>query len=442
MKRLRKARSFWAWLLSLNFFGEILPVVLASILFAALVFHIFFETKDSSIVLTSPIQAIISDGVRNLGLLLAASIGWFFLHWRARIASQDAKTAEKVLTAEQFTRAIEQIANENSSIRLGGILGLEQIADTHEEECVKVARILSAYIRELAPRIKKEKEPKKLFDDISSMTQEVRKQDEKNIRKDEELLRKRRDIEAAVEILARIASKLTYEEQYNKRKRNLCDLRNTELCEFRFVEVDLSDFNFTNSDFTKAWLNNTNFTRARLNNTFLGGAFLDEANLKDARLDRATLNGASLKGTDLSGARLDYASLSGAKFKRASLLCAFLQNANLTGSVFCMANLSGAYLVNSDLSGTQLTDANISGAKFQGAKNMRQSQFDDAYYWEGFPPDMPDDPPDPSNPSKTWKLPPVLKTSKKEKQDLLEAMKRRDTPTIDEKEDPLRPQDQ
>lgn len=45
---------------------------------------------------------------------------------------------------------------------------------------------------------------------------------------------------------------------------------------------------------------------------------------------------------------------------------------------------------------------------------MRQWQFDDAYHWEGFPPEMPENPPDSPNPSKTWKLPLVREPFKKE----------------------------
>ncbi|MCY4034627.1 MAG: pentapeptide repeat-containing protein [Hyphomicrobiales bacterium] len=388
-----------------------------------------------------PLMRVEQNAIRNLILLTAGVIGWYFLYQRTKTASKNTEIAEQGLIVDRLNRATEQLASDKSSVRSGGILGLEQIADTYIKERRNIARVLSIYIKEFAPRIEKKEEPVKYVADMSSMVQELRKQAEKNIKEDAKLLRNRRDIESAVEVLARIASKLTYEDQYNKRKRDLCDLQDTELRKLRFVEVNLSDFNFTNSDLTLAWLNKANLTRARLRHAVLRGVFLDEANLKDAKLDRAMLDGANMRKTVLSGARLDYASLGDAKLKHADLRCAFLQNANLAGAVFNMADLSGAYFIDSNLSGAQLSGTNFSGANFQGAKNMRQTQFDDGYYWEGFPPEMPDNPPDLSCPSKTWKLPPARKPSEKEKQDLLEEIKQRDNPIIDEKEDPLRPQD-
>lgn len=416
------------------------------------------------------------EGARNLIYLFAALFGGYLLYRRTKTAEREAnisernariaeqnlkvaeqtakvteqtakateqntKTAEKNITDGQINLATQQLTSENSSTRLNGIFSLEKITDTHKEERRNIARILSTHIKEFAPNIEKNEEPIKYVDDMSSIAQELRKQAEKNIKEDAELLRKRRDIEAAVEVLARIASELTYENQYNKRKRHLCDLRDTDLRDFRFVEVDFSEFNFANANLARAWLNKANLTRARLRRTVLRGAFLDEADIRDAKLSGAFLDGANLRKSILSGAVLDYASLGGAKFEHADLRCAFLQEANLTGAVLNMADLSGAYLIDSNLSGAQLSGANLSGANFQGAKNMRQTQLDDAYYWEGFPPEMPEDPPDLSDTSKIWELPPVRKPSKKEERDLVEAMKRRDTPVIDEKEDPLRPQD-
>ena len=63
-----------------------------------------------------------------------------------------AMIAEKCLTTGRLTQAVKQIANEDSSVRLGGILGLEQIADVHEEERYKIARVLVSFIRKQAAK--------------------------------------------------------------------------------------------------------------------------------------------------------------------------------------------------------------------------------------------------------------------------------------------------
>lgn len=177
---LQKTQIFRLWWQSLSFFGQKLPSILASASFVVLLFHVSFEmwgvvceeirtsNSLSEIILTilkQMIQEIGSDTVRNLSLLLAASISWFFFYWRAKTADlnteaaeksaeatrKNAETAEKGLTTERLTRAIEQLAHEKPSIRLGGICSLEQIAKIHEEERKKIMQILSARIRELAP---------------------------------------------------------------------------------------------------------------------------------------------------------------------------------------------------------------------------------------------------------------------------------------------------
>ena len=417
-------------------------LLLAVGVFCILIAYLYYATiKEGNAFL----QAIDRDGARTLILLLAGIVGWYFLIARteaakqsAEAADQNARVAEQGLTTERLTRAIELLGEEKTSMRMGGIFGLEQIAESHEEDSRKIARILSAYVRELAPRIEKKEDRSNPPPDMHSMVQDLHRRIKEYNDESEELLRKRRDIEAAVEVLSRIASKLTYEDQYNKQKRYLCDLRNTELRDFRFIGMDLSEFDITNSNLTSAWLNNVNFARAILQHADFKWAHLDEACLIDARLDRVCLESTTLKKANLSGARLDYGSLRGAHFEYANLRCAYLQSASLIGAQFCGAELSGAYFVNSDLSGARLTDANLSGAKFQGAKNMKQKQFDGAYYWKGFPPDMPEIPPDRSE---TWKLPPVREPSEEQKQELLKAIKRRDSRIIDEKENPLHPQD-
>jgi len=83
------------------------------------------------------------------------------------------------------------------------------------------------------------------------------------------------------------------------------------------------------------------------------GANLSGANLSGADLDSAHLNSAYLSGANLSGANL-----SGANLRGADLTGANLRSANLRG-----ANLSVAYLIRADLT---------------GAKNLIQTQLNEA----------------------------------------------------------------
>src|SRR6266436_3782375 len=88
------------------------------------------------------------------------------------------------------------------------------------------------------------------------------------------------------------------------------------------------------------------------------GANLSGANLSGADLDSAHLNSAYLSGANLSGANLLGANLSGANLRGADLTGANLRSANLRS-----ANLSVAYLIGADLA---------------GAKNLIQTQLNEA----------------------------------------------------------------
>ena len=111
-----------------------------------------------------------------------------------------------------------------------------------------------------------------------------------------------------------------------------------------------------------------NLFRANLSGQWLVGDDLSDANLHVANLSHADLSRA-----DMGGAVLVDANLSGADMNGAILVGANLIGANLIG-----ANLSGADLIAVDLTGADLTGANLDGANLRYARNLTQSQLDQA----------------------------------------------------------------
>ena len=253
-RMLQKAQSLLLWIRGLSFFGELLPVLLAAFLSLALVFHISFEIRgimygaeNTSTVLKKITLVIASDKVRNLSLLLVASIGWYFLYRRTTTAEQNTKaaqqsvvTAEKGLTAERLTRAIDQLASDKPSIRLGGILGLHQIFEANEEERYKIIRILSSFIHDFAP--------------IDSDTRKIEKRS------------KHSDIEEAIKILATITAPLIADD-----KRRLFDLHHTNLSGLAFGVVDFSYFRLSGANFSNSFLYAVCFTGAVLDGVNFSG---------------------------------------------------------------------------------------------------------------------------------------------------------------------------
>ena len=192
---------------------------------------------------------------RNLILLMAGIIGWYFLHRRMEAIEQSTQTAKQGLTVERLTRAIEQLDSEKISIRLVGIRSLEQIAETHEEERTKIIQILAARIREIAP------------------PGPARKTEERH---------KHLDIEVAVEALANIAAPLSIN------KYLFCELQETNLSGLRFYGTDLSYFVLTDVDFSNTYFSGVDFEGAFFNGVNISGIEFEEFyGLDQEQIDKA-----------------------------------------------------------------------------------------------------------------------------------------------------------
>lgn len=224
------------WLRRLGFFlGQILPFMLASVLFVILTLHIFGICK---------VQAE-SDVVRDLGLLLAASIGWFFLYKRTRSVEQTTEIAERSLTTERFNRSVEQLVSKNPFMRLVGLRSLERIANAHEEERINIMEALSARIHELAPL-----------------------NHDPNLRKWQ-----RPDVKFAIEMLARIAEPLSKDE-----KNRYCRLENINLSGLAFERINLSYFQLIKVDLTASEFKEVIFT-----DTVLSFSIINDTNFVDCK---------------------------------------------------------------------------------------------------------------------------------------------------------------
>lgn len=395
--------------------GMVLPIFISIMLFAVLGSYIYFEVKEairevlhveiypSTIEYDCNLLEIIlkilketasmmgsSNTVRNLGLLLGASIGWVFLYWRTKIAKVDAEAAKQsAAIAEQNTRnhAAEQLVSENSTVRLNSVLILEKIAETQEEARDQIRQILATTVRTFAQ-----------VDDTQERTDGVQKDHEfSGSRKIFEGQQKnwREDIEAMVNALSRITA------LYPDEKLIVCNLQGTDLRGLSLFGVNLPNFNLsgvnlagvslTGANLARTYLFSADLSGARLDRANLSGTHLDSSNLSGARLDGVNLSDARLNSVDFSDARLNWADLSNARLYWTNLGGARLGRVNLSGARLDRANLSGARLGRANLSGASLITSNISNADFQGVEGLTQEQLNEAFYWKGFPPlNLPD----------------------------------------------------
>ena len=94
------------------------------------------------------------------------------LYWTARrvlATEKNVGVAEEGQVTERFTRAIEQLGNDKMAIRLGGIYALERIAKDSEKDHGPVMEVLTAYVRENAPRQNPPKVPDRPATDIQAI---------------------------------------------------------------------------------------------------------------------------------------------------------------------------------------------------------------------------------------------------------------------------------
>jgi Pentapeptide repeats (8 copies) len=207
-------------------------------------------------------------------------LGLFFTWQTVKSTAANLHISQEGQITERFTRAIEQLGRfdeqdkpRNLAIRLGGIRGLERIANDSEKDYAAVIDILSTYIRQNASW--KGGRAEMSLDEIPEP---------------------QADIQAIFSVLGRRSKSYKQGEDQRLILRGV-DLRG----------ADLDDANFRGTDFSLAHLEGIILNRAHLENALLKGA-----NLRDAILDQAYLQGA-----DLSGANLDHATLTGANLKGA-----------------------------------------------------------------------------------------------------------------------------
>ena len=158
-------------------------------------------------------------------------VGLYFAWKRIEVSREDQIT-------ERFTRAIEQLGNEDMAFRLGGIYALERLAKDSEKDHGTIMEVLTAYVREKAPR--QDQKPVEEGENVAGYSD--KKQD----------LELTTDIQASLTVIGR---------------------RTPEFAEKEDFQLNLS---------------NTDLNKAILNRVDLSGAILSGANLSGGTSERRT----------------------------------------------------------------------------------------------------------------------------------------------------------
>jgi uncharacterized protein YjbI with pentapeptide repeats len=236
---------------------------------------------------------------------------------------QQQQAARDLLISNQLSKGFEQLASDKMAIRLGGIYALEGVmnaSERPEQYRGPVLEMLCAFVREYTIG-------KTVFEKPAI------------------------DIQAALTVIGR--------------------RRGQE-------PPDLAQANIPGANLSGANLSGADLDSANLKSAYLSGANLSGANLLGVNLTGANLTGAKLGRIDLTGA-----DLSGANLGLADLSGAYLSGVNLSGANLSGVNLRGADLSGANLRNANLRDANLSGAyliraDLTGAKNLIQTQLNEA----------------------------------------------------------------
>jgi len=140
-------------------FGGRTVRVLAAVVLFAVVVALLVVFLNLYVAPTKPSEK--KDLVLTVAQILAGTAllsGLYFTWRRVEISQRTLETAQDQQVTERFTRAIDQLGktdeegNKLLEIRLGGIYALERIARESEEDHWPIMEILTAYVREHAPR--------------------------------------------------------------------------------------------------------------------------------------------------------------------------------------------------------------------------------------------------------------------------------------------------
>jgi hypothetical protein len=278
-----------------------------------------FTTMPQSAVKPTELFSIENEARKTLSQIIGGFvviIGLLFTGANLAITQREAEKNRSLALegqiTDRFTKAITQLGDEKLEVRLGGIYALERIAKDSEKDYLTIIEVLTAYVREHAPRKAKDNAVNPL------QNRKIKNAEQKEVGK------LPTDIQAVMAVIQR---RTIFKERglyYTK------------------IVKAASSLNFIQTELPRATLITTDLEGANFSEANLSKADFIITNLSGANLSWANLNGANLNGANLNGANLNGANLNGANLKRVSLEWADLGGANLNGAYLFSANLRSA----------------------------------------------------------------------------------------------------
>jgi len=227
--------------------------------------------------------------VRGWALIFVAGSGLW-------LTSKRLKLADANHLADTYTRAIDQIGSVSSTVQLGGLYALEELARKNKDYHWKIMKVLCAFVRRVA-----------VYDSISVTVQ------------------------AALTVIGQ--RKVHFDRPKDTEDNVAIDLSGAGLREADLIGAKLQSAKLHDTDLRSVKLNNAQLQKAQLQ-----GADLEDAHFNGADLTGAHLERAILKDVHLGGAILKGVILAGAKVEGANVQGVNLEDSRLTQSQFESTN--------------------------------------------------------------------------------------------------------
>jgi uncharacterized protein YjbI with pentapeptide repeats len=256
----------------------------------------------------------------------------------------------KIQAVERYAKAVEQLASDSETQRIGGIDALKSLLDNPDHHRA-VVDLLSSFVRNRAKP--PGDRPKPTIDPCQGGRPMIPAPPD--------------DVQKALTVLVQRDTKL-------EAKNYRVDLSGAYLAGISLVDADLRNFNLSGVDFTGAQMNLVHLDRAILHGTRFSYACLVTAHMTDVELHNAFLDHALLGDAELHNASFFCVVADGANFRRARLgevehapgINEPRPGARMMGVQLRGGDLSEADTRGSILDGVDLTDTSVRATKFHG----------------------------------------------------------------------------
>ena len=304
-------------------------------------------------------------------------IGGTFVIVGAWTALRQVKIMKENSVADKLKNAIEQLGSDKTSIVVGSLHSLNQIAKNNKEY---IPQVLSTFISHVKDRMDAEK-------DWSSLTWDERKK-----------YRLPTEVQTILDILFRNSDKVIYKKNIIDLSRcklfcanlNYADMQNAYLNKVQLQGALLSYANFMNvnienADLSSTELISTNFSNAKLSNSYFIGARIIDAKFQFAKLRESHFEHADINSVHFEGAFLHKANFIGCDSIDTNFTCADLSRADFSGSRLIRQNFSFGTLSETKFFGSFIKDSGFKNTsllytRFNGACSKLNSGREELSY--------------------------------------------------------------